>query len=38
MKRVNYEDITLAGRHQGVFLLKNVEAVRPRQFFFAETS
>jgi hypothetical protein len=34
MKRVNYRDITLAGGHRGMFLLReNVEAVSP-----AETS
>jgi hypothetical protein len=37
MKRVSYEDITLAGATSRDVSAKNGEAVRPRKFF-AETS
>jgi hypothetical protein len=36
MKLVSYEDITLAGRHLGMFLQKIVSALRPRHVL-AET-
>jgi hypothetical protein len=37
MKRVSYEDVTLAGATSRDVSAKNGEAIRPRQFF-AETS